>query len=150
MPGRTKADIEFHSDRMCLPAHPAVNVKVYSYPDAWDVADALGCTEEQAQHALNIAFTATQEVFWNDTLPNLVEGHLVPIFGTCEVYGEGRQSGWVVLTNQGDRAAVEDEWDAILTSCWHRFAEGVRQEVKYVCSWNYVLTLIKANGWHED
>lgn len=146
---RTKADIEFHAEHY-RPARPAINVKVYHYPDVWQVMDTFDCGEELAQQALNYAFEAAQRDFWEDRVPAYVDMCLKEHFGNVQAYSEGRSGGWLVVDGLGYRSDIEDSWDAIDLAKWRSFEATICREVKWMCSWEYVKSDIEANRWAEQ
>jgi hypothetical protein len=148
--GYTKGDIEFHELHYYGPAFPAVNVKVYHYPDLWDVVDAFDCSEDAAEKALNCAFEATQEAFWDDVAQSYADQYLTERFGKVKAYSAGRSNGWLVVDKIGDREAVEDEWDAIDLTAWYSFQDAIKAQVKYMTSWDYVKDMLDSNGLTED
>lgn len=73
-------DVEYHSDGCSRPEHPAINVKLYNFPDL------DGYTERQAQSA----FECTQEDFWERAKD------LARLYGFSGVFSEGRSGGWML------------------------------------------------------
>lgn len=87
-----KSDIEHHSDGFGRRSRPAINVKCRHWPMPHQIADRLGCTEQQAEHASGLAWQSACESFWEDA-QSLADHYL----SAGKVYSEGRSSGWLVV-----------------------------------------------------
>lgn len=155
--GYTKEDVKRHnSGGIGGPYYPAVNVKVYHYPSADQIADHFGCSIEQAEQAGQFAFESAQHRFWNETAQMLADYILAPHFGPVTVYSAGRSAGWLIVEGltpryfQHDREAVTTTWDAIDLAKWRKFEREIKAEVAYLTSWDYVRDDIEANRWVEE
>jgi hypothetical protein len=135
-----KDQIKFHSDRG--PAHPALNVKVYKFPRAGQIAEHFKCSDEAAQRALNFAFESAQENFWEGA-SELAERYLG---AGLKVYSEGRSSGWLVVYGLPE---VEG-WDALRVSRWSNFARAVARDIAWRCDFDQVCEAIEINQWAKD
>lgn len=136
-----KSDIEYHSDGFGRRSRPAINVKCRNWPQAHKIAEKLGCTEAQAEHASELAWQSACQSFWDDA-QDLADHYLKD----GRVYSEGRCAGWLVVDGLGD----VESWDAIMVSRWARFAKSVADDIKYRSSLEQVCESIEANEWHKD
>ena len=135
-----KSEIQFHSERGL--AHPAVNVKRFSWPTAAAIAAKLQCTEEQAQRASEFAWEAACEGFWE-----CIQETAAHYLGQgVKAYSEGRSSGWLVVHGLPETG----RWDAIQLGKWSRFAQAVQQDIDWRASLDQVCETIEANQWHKD
>ena len=142
MPRFRKADIETHSERF-HGRKPAVNVKVYNYPNTSKVVDAFKCSEPVASKALEYAFESAQQRFWED-----VQDVARDIFGPrVKVYSEGRSGGWLIV--EGINEDVES-WDAIAVAKWGRLVKWCQEEIESLTSWECVHEDIEANEWAKE
>lgn len=123
----TKADVRFHDDGPCRPAYPAVNVKVHHLPTVDDVMCEFGCTETDAEKAMEFAWQIAQQMFWDS-----VQHIATECLGDhVEAFAAGRSNGWVVVRNLEDW----EKWNAVDLSKWHKFEKAVKQEVAELTSW---------------
>lgn len=137
--GYTKEDVVFHGTGYGIKLAPAVNVKVYHYPEWWRVDDLYSTGEKLACDALGIVLWATQNLFWNKEVPTLVDKHLRPRFGAqADAHSAGRSAGWVVGIGIGDKYDVQDWWNALDLTAWYAFQKAVKGTVNYLTSWEYV------------
>lgn len=150
-----KLDIERHTDHGYGTYYPAVNVKVQSLDCTIDdVAQRFGCTEDQAEKALGIAWDSECEQFWaywQDTTGDLENG----LYGSPEyahfpgykvmVYAAGRSGGWLIV----EGLPPVEEWDAILVSRWGRFVKDVMADIEYRQGKECLLAGIEANEWYK-
>ena len=139
-----KTDIETHTDNGYGAGYPSVNVKVYRVDcDAEDVmAKFPGCSEAQAEKALEFAFTSECESFWDywaDTTAYFPGDK-------PRVYSAGRSGGWLIV--QG-LAPVED-WDAVMVARWAKFEKAVKADIKYRMSKEALLEGIESNSWWKE
>lgn len=142
MKGYKRDRVRLHADfGYC--GHPAVNVKCYHFgPQVAQLAAELGCSKEQAEKALEIAWDSQREDFWSDHAPELVKHY----FGeSAKFYSEGRSSGWLVVHSLPDI----EYWDGVLLNRWALFERAVQAEVKYQSSPEAVTEAIIANDWHK-
>ncbi len=150
----TKSEVTMHAE-MYRTANPAVNVKVYSMgASIQDVVERFGCTEEQAEHAMEFASECACEQFWEywqDTKGDFENG----ISGSKEyayfpghdvsIDCEGRSGGWLIVNGLPEVC----EWDAILVSRWNKFQKAVKDDVAYRMGKDVLLEDIAANEWHK-
>lgn len=126
-----KDDVEFHSDGF-RERRPAVNVKT----DPWNWERHIGAAREYEGDGLDPRFedwyreAAERDGFldgyWEfaceagwETLQADAEFY----FGAgVKVYSEGRSGGWAVVDGLPDF----EDWDAIMLTKWHGFAESAR------------------------
>jgi len=141
----TKDEVQMHSDGWSR-ANPAVNVKVYGRTlCVADVVNQFGCSEEQAEQAIQFAWESAQEAFWDDwTSEETIESYF-PYIG-AKAYGEGRSDGWLAVHNLPD----VETWDAIMLSGWREFEKDVLADVKRCASKEQILDAIAANEWHKE
>jgi len=119
---------------------PAINVKSRNYPSTFNVADRLGCTEKQAEKALDFCWNSACECFWEEAQETVAE-----IFGKCvKVYSTGRSGGHLIVSGLPD----VESWDAIAVSRWARLNRWCRIGIEYLSSIDYVIDEIEANKWH--
>ena len=137
-----KEDVQFHSDGYGRRSSPAVNVKVYSIgAKAADVAAKFACSEEDAEKALDLAFTSHQGQFWDD-----VQDDAEHVFGSgVKVYSEGRSAGWLVVHGLPDF----ESWDAIMLGKWARFEKSIRESIAYLTSAQELEETIGANDYYK-
>ncbi len=136
-----KADIKFHSDQRA--AVPAVNVKVYHMgASARDVAKRFGCSEDQADKALEFVFQSAQEQFWEQASDYAQE-----IFG-AKVYSQGRCGGWLVV--DGITREDAESWDAIALGKWAQLVKWCEAEIAHLTCAEAIMDAIDANQWHKD
>ena len=152
-----KTDIEIHSDGYGYHGgNPDVNVKVYRVDcDTSDIVEKFGCSEAQAQKALNFAFESACESFW-DYWADTTGGNENGLTGSSEyayfpgerveVYSEGRSAGWLVVHGL---PPVED-WDAIMVSRWAKFQKDVLADVHHRLHKETMLEDIEANEWWKE
>lgn len=126
----TKSDVLFHDDGFVGDLYPAVNVKVYKFPCAEDVAKEFGFDMNKAQSLLDEVWAMTQETFW-DSVQHIAEECLGE---HVEAHAAGRSDGWVVVRN----LETFENWDCIDLMKWRHFEEAVKKEVKYLTSWDWV------------
>lgn len=139
----TKDDVEFHEERYYGPQFPAINVKVYHFPDIDQVEDEFNCSEEIAEQALQYAFEAAQETFWNETAQEIADDTFEY---KVEVYSAGRSAGWLIVQGLEEF----ESWDAVQLAKWRSFENKIKETIKYLCSWDNVKEDISANRWAED
>lgn len=138
----THEDVDFHSDGFGRRGNPAINVKVRNFVRIDKVVAKFGCTEDVAEKALQFAFDAACQIFWED-MPALAK----EIFGDyVTAYSEGRSSGWYVVHG----LPAIDTWDAVLLAKWRKLENAVRAEVAYRTSEICVLEDIEVNQWFKD
>lgn len=137
-----KDDVETHGERYNRTQYPAVNVKCYSFPSCWKIADYLKCTPEQAEKAGEFAFESAQEQFWEN-----VQAYADECFGKgkTKVYSAGRSGGWAVV----EGLPTIESWDAIQLGKWRKFETGLKSSVKYLTSFETFAKNIESNRWHE-
>lgn len=135
-----KSDIETHSDGCGRRSHPALNVKVNKFGlYDYELAALKGCTERDAERALQFAFESAQQIFWEDAQRLARE-----VFGQhVKVYSEGRCGGWLVVHGLPEL----DSWDAVAVGKWSRLARLIAADIKWRCSRDNVLENIEANEW---
>lgn len=154
-----KSEVQTHTDNGYGAGYPAINVKAHHIGGlqgtVTDVMDKFGCSEAQAEKALEFAHTSACEQFWEywcDTTGSFENG----LYGSPEyayfpgyiprVYSAGRSGGWLIV--QG-LPPVED-WDAIMLMRWARFAKAVTEDAKYRLSKDAMLEDIEANAWYKE
>lgn len=138
----TKDDVEKHSAGYYAPYYPAVNVKVYHFPQAYKVADHFHCTEETAQKAVEYAWDMEAQAFWED-----VQGTAEDVFGKgVKAYSAGRSGGWLLVEGLTDI----ESWNAVDLAKWRKFEKIIKADVKYRTSEEAVFEDIEANRWAED
>ncbi len=74
-----KGEIEFHADGMCRGGNPAINVKVYHFPD-------IDAPDDVLEHA----WESVREGFWEEAIEVAHER------GYSCVFSEGRSGGWML------------------------------------------------------
>jgi len=122
--------------------YPAVNVKVYHYPSAGPVMDSLDCSREQADQAIQYAFTSAQERFWHEAAPRIAR----EVFGEgIEVYSAGRMAGWIIV----DGLPSLETWGEELLEDWQTFKNGIEAELDHLASEEYTLDMVESNSWYE-
>ena len=142
MKGYTKQCVETHSaGGIGGPYYPAVNVKVYGCDvDLDKIMARYGCTEKEAQEALNIAWECACEDFWNmdalDNAENLFGAH-------AKVFSAGRSSGWLIVEGIG----FPDDWDGVQLHRWATFEKYIKQDVDSRSDDDSLLESIEANRW---
>lgn len=142
-----KSDIETHREGYYGPECPAINVKLYrgkgTCPaiDANDIAEHFGCTKQTAEQAAEFCYQSAVEQFWEQMTETATE-----IFGRCNVYSVGRSGGWLIV--QG--LPPIESWDAVMLGKWAKLCKIARMEIAWLCSKDYILDMIGANGWAED
>lgn len=139
----SKSDVDTHSGGYGSRQYPAINVKVYHFVSIYKVVDKFGCSEDQAERALQFAFDAAQERFWHDFAQEYAEDVFKE---SVKVYSAGRSSGWLIV----DKLPDIETWDAIMLGKWRKFEKGVKREIEYYTSPEYVLDNIEANQWYKD
>lgn len=137
--GYTKDSVQMHSDGP-RPANPAINIKAHAFGDVAAVVARFNCSEAVAERALQWAFQAAQQLFWEDA-----QGWADETCGGV-VYGEGRSGGWAVVHNLPD---VED-WDAPTLAKWRSFEKMCKDTVEGLCSEDKILEGIGSNRWAEE
>jgi hypothetical protein len=151
-----KSEVQRHTDHGYGCPYPAVNVKVHRLGvTTQDVVDRFGCTEAQAEKALEFAFEAACQQFWEywqDTTGCCENG----LSGSPEyayfpgykpvAYSVGHSGGWLIV--QG-LPPVED-WDAIMLRGWAKFQRHVLEDVKYRIGKDTMLEDIEANEWYKE
>lgn len=135
----TKNDVEVHRLGFSGPSYPAINVKVYTYPDVYDVMNRFNCSEKVAQTALNNAYEALKESFWDNINDVAVE----KLGKNVQVFSEGRQGGWLVVVGLMDIKY----WDAVDLAKWRSFEKMVKREIDYLSSKEVVFDQIEWNDW---
>lgn len=135
----SKNDVQFHSDRRG-PSHPAVNVKAHRLGcTSKAVMDRFKCSEDDAEHAIELAFESACDLFWEDAQET---ADFFKLGG--KVYSEGRSSGWLVVHGLKDF----ESWDAVDLMKWYRFEKAILEEVKYRTSEEVMLDDIDVNKWY--
>ena len=123
---------------------PCINVKLYrgrdSTPemDVDDIAEHFGCDRDTAERAAEYCDESAREQFWEE-IPDTAK----EIFPGCEVYSDGRSGGWLVVHNLPD----VESWNAVTLGKWAKLCRIVRDEIKYLCSREYITEQIAANEW---
>lgn len=146
----TKADVEFHSDGY-REGHPAINVKVYKSITPAVIADVnrdLGyeLTEEWVDEQLDnddqgTWFWSACEDEWEyaaDYVREILSDY------SLDIYAEGRQGGWMVVTGLPD---LED-WDAVLLAKWRK-CERVCREIADGIPYQ-IVSLLAINVWEPE
>jgi hypothetical protein len=150
-----KSDVRFYSDG--YGAHPAVCVKVHHNLgcSTKDVMEKFGCSEEQAEKALQFAFDAECVQFWEhwqDDSGDFENGlHGSPEYAyfpghKVTVSCEGRSGGWLVVYGLPEF----EEWDAVLLARWNRFQNAVLADVKYRTGAEALMSDIDCNEWWKE
>ena len=151
-----KTDIETHTDNGYGAGYPAVNCKVYHVGCTAEDVIAMfpSCTEEQADKALEFAWTSAVESFW-EYWGDTTGGNENGLSGSAEyayfpgdkprVYSTGRSGGWLIV--QG--LAPVEEWDAIMVRKWAKFEHDVREDVRYRVGKEAILEAIESNCWYK-
>ena len=147
-----KDEVQFHSDGY-RDGHPAINVKVYSYPTpelARQVAEEHGedperfaaYVEREVERGYPSAYTAAEEFAVEDAY-EMAQTEADEIFEehTVKLYSEGRSGGWLVVHGLPE---IED-WDAVLLAKWGKFNRYVRDYVD--CYVESVLSLLCLNSY---
>jgi hypothetical protein len=137
-----KDDVQTHGIGYSSRQLPAVNVKIYSMgTTAAKVAERFGCSEEDAQKALELAFDSHCEVFWEDTQETARD-----VFGPhVRVYSEGRSSGWLVV----EGLSTIESWDAVALGHWARFERLIREHIAYLTSETELFSTIESNQYYK-
>lgn len=144
-----KDSVEFHNESY-RPSYPAVNVKVYSFPSAYQIIEKtpyLKDLEDQdeaeklAEHASEIAFETACELFWNEYAQEIANEHFPE---HVKVYSQGRSNGWLIVDGLKDFS----EWNAIDLRRWQGFENAIKAEVKYRTSLESIVDDITANQWY--
>lgn len=144
----TKSDITIHSSQEYT--GPAINVKVYQFPhDAHPAHDRVmaefGCDRPTAEKALEYAWEAAQERFWE----LMRENHVPEIFGPdAKAYSMGRSGGWLYVESPYFGPCISG-WSARMVAKWGRLVRMAQAEIDYLTSWEYVKGEIEANRWAE-
>lgn len=130
-----KDEVEFHSEGFGGGSRPAVNVKVYNWPNDpralfLEVGKDNGYDEtelarwydedggEQRITSADWLFEAACELGWEQLQTDAEE-----VFGSgVKVYSQGRSGGWAVV----DGLPEFESWDAIMLGKWARFARFAR------------------------
>ena len=151
-----KGDVQTHRDGPCRSSRPAVCVKVHDFgPTAQAVIDRFGCTEEQAEQAIQFAYQAAQQQFWHDWTEPDESGEpeydgktqAVQHFGSgTTVYSEGRSDGWLVVDGLPDI----ETWDAVMLSKWRKFEKAILADIRYRCQTDEVMESIGSNEWWKE
>lgn len=140
--GYNRDDVEFHSNAMFYPVHPAINVKAHSAPDFWKLKYALedagyNLSDKQIESAGNIAFSKLQREFWNEFVPKTIES----IYGKWVKWGsEGRQSGWLAVYNLPE----VESWDVVDLAKWHSLESKLQNWIKQVNTVENYLILLES------
>jgi hypothetical protein len=138
-------------------AVPCVNVKVYQV--GWHSSEAVmekfGCSEAQAEKALQFAFDSECHSFWEywqdktGDYENGIHGSAEYAYfpdHTVRVECEGRSGGWLAVRG----LPPVEEWDAILVGRWNKFQKAVLEDVKYRSSTEALLEGIESNEWWKE
>lgn len=152
-----KTDIDRHSNDGYGAMYPAINVKVQRIACTTEdiIAKFPGCSEEQAQKALEFAFTLEQESFWEywqDTtgdVENGLTGDPQYAYFPGEkvmVYSVGRSGGWLIV--QG--LPPVEEWNAVMVNRWAKFEKAVLKDIEYKVGKESMLGDIGANEWWKE
>lgn len=123
--------------------HPAVNVKVYGLditPD--DVRRRFGCDERTAARALEWAWEAMREDFWEFSARGLAEEYFG---GGVEALQEGRSGGWLAVNG----LPPVDEWDSAMREKWAEFESHVLTCIGDATDTGNLIDTIEANGWAD-
>lgn len=144
-----KSDVETHNDRMYGNQYPAVNVKIYrqnsSPPMSHEVAEKFGCSEKQAEKALEFWFNMAQESFWENITDAIKEVYEKWHY-SIEVYSAGRSGGWLIVKGLPEI----ETWDAAMLGKWGRVCKICRDAIRYHCSKEAVFEDIDANEWWKE
>jgi hypothetical protein len=133
--------MKMYSDTRSNP-RPAINVKVYGMQGFTDrIAKQFGCSEDDAQNALNREFESEQENFW-------VCAQLLAqdILGTgVTVTQEGRSGGWLVVNG-----LPADDWDQELVSKWIDFERTIEADIRSRISYESMVAGIESAGYLRE
>ena len=135
--------VSVHRDGYGGEWHPAINVKVYRLDiTADDVRRRFGCCEKTAARALEWAWEAMVEDFWefgakSAALDCLGDG--------VEVYQEGRSGGWLVVHGLPE----VDTWGSEMREKWAEFEHQISTLVGDATSPDNLIETIEATGWAE-
>jgi hypothetical protein len=133
-------EITMHSEGYGRKQIPAVNVKCYSFGRGI-TAEEFGCSEKDLERALELAYEAARERFWE-----IAQDEALEILGQgVAVYSEGRSSGWLVV----DGLVDPEDWDDEMHAKWAEFEKWCETEIKYLASDEAVREDIAANEWHK-
>lgn len=152
-----KADVlrDYHGSGFCRGA-ASLNVKHYGDVEYTRerIAEHFGCDDATAERARDWCYESAQEQFWEQALDSLnyamegpkYDGRFQPsgvLEGPYKIYAEGRSGGWLVAGGLGD----VDDWSGATFQKWRKFARLIRDEMKYLASWDYAVEMIEANDW---
>jgi hypothetical protein len=149
-----KSDVQTHTDNGYGAGYPAINVKAHHIggrcATATDVMEKFGCSDAQAEKALEFAHTSACEQFWEywcDTTGGLENGEYAYFPGyKVRVYSAGRSGGWLIVTG----LPPVTTWDAIMLMRWAKFTKAVTEDAKYRLSKDAMLEDIEANEWYKE
>lgn len=135
----TRDDVDLHNDGgIGGPYYPAVKVKVYGgWPYPEQVVKHFGCSEAQAEQALEWAWDSAVSLFWENAQV-LADDMLKSHFGEVEAFSAGRMGGWLVVAGLPD----VETWDAISLAKWRSFERAIRADVEDRCNWESVKPLL--------
>lgn len=152
-----KTDVEMHSDGYGWSnAHPAIDVKVHGRLGASidDVVEKFGCSKDQAEKALEMAFDAECHSFWEywcdpGSMGNGLTGSPEYAYFPHEkvtVECQGRSGGWLVVKG----LPPVEEWDAVMVSRWAKFQRHVLADMEFHISKEALLEAINMNQWWKE
>lgn len=132
----TKEDVEFHSDGLYRERNPAVNVKIYKWPNE------LLLEQKRAEYGWNPHFT------WEWIIAHVSDELMDSIFQSIcgcgwvdlkqeaeEIFGKhvkiwqtGRSGGWCEV----EGLPPVEEWDAVMLAKWRKFEGFCKRTVDYI------------------
>lgn len=132
----TKEDVEFHSDRLYAQRNPAVNVKLYKWPDEqllekkrkeydWNPHFTWGWIDSHiSDEYMNAVFEMVCRWRWED-----LEYEAKEIFGKyVKIWQTGRSGGWCEVEGLPDI----EHWDAVMLAKWRKFEGFCKRTVDYI------------------
>ncbi len=136
-----KSEITLHAEHFRA-ARPAINVKQRGAfgPSIGAITDKFGCTDSDAQHALELAWDSAARSFWEQIGETVAE-----IFPGCKAYSEGRSEGWLVVEGLPD----VESWNGAMVAKWGKLVRIVREDIKYRSAPDTVLEDIETNEWFK-
>ena len=136
-----KDDVETHGMGYGGNHYPAVNVKCNGLALTDEVMEEFNCKEEIAERALQWAWEAAVERFWEDAQETTEEA-----FGTgVKLYSAGRSGGWAVVEGLPDI----ESWGGPEVAKWGKFERLLKEMVEYLSAKENVFEDIRANRWAE-
>lgn len=147
--------IDYHGTGRLDGERPALNVKHYGQVEYTTerVAQEFGCDQLAAERAVQWCYESAQEQFWEQALDSLNFAMLgeqsekyQPVGlaeGPFKVLAEGRSGGWLVVEGLPDVST----WNGTQFMKWRKFARMLKDEMKFLASWEYAKDMIDANEW---